>query len=145
MNRRTPRIVAASALLGAVLAVAGAAHAEQGTIVLTTGEVLSGEAAAKFSFGAGGVAGTYRGFTTNDLVKGPFCLPLRAGRTYRILVGARVAAIGDALPGGGRLATLTLYPVIAMSRAGSLTFAAAPTATGEGAEGIYLLAPPPLR
>jgi hypothetical protein len=43
MALRTPRILLASALLSSVVALAGAAHAEQGTIVLTTGEVLSGD------------------------------------------------------------------------------------------------------
>jgi len=43
MHRRTPRLLFASALLSAVVALAGAAHAEQGTVVLTTGEVLSGD------------------------------------------------------------------------------------------------------
>src|SRR5262245_8119315 len=51
---------------------------------------------------------------------------------------ARIAAVGDALPGGGTIATFTLYPVIALSPTGSLTFAAAPTSTGDGVEGIYV-------
>ena len=54
---------------------------------------------------------------------------------------SKVAAIGDPLPGGGILATFTLYPVITLSPAGSMTFAAAPTATGQGVEGIYLATP----
>ena len=54
---------------------------------------------------------------------------------------SKIAAIGDPLPGGGTLATFTLYPVITLSPSGSLTFAAAPTATGQGAEGIYLATP----
>lgn len=54
---------------------------------------------------------------------------------------SKIAATGDALPGGGTLATFTLYPVITLSPTGSLTFAAAPTATGEGVEGIYLATP----
>jgi len=54
---------------------------------------------------------------------------------------SKVAAIGDPLPGGGTLATFTLYPVITLSPSGSLTFAAAPTATGQGVEGIYLATP----
>jgi len=56
---------------------------------------------------------------------------------------SRVAAIGDPLPGGGTLATFTLYPVIALSPSGALTFSTAPTATGQGAEGIYLASPSP--
>lgn len=54
---------------------------------------------------------------------------------------SKIAATGNALPGGGTLATFTLYPVITLSPTGSLTFAAAPTATGEGVEGIYLATP----
>jgi hypothetical protein len=53
----------------------------------------------------------------------------------------RLAAIGDALPGSGKLATFTLYPVVAMGPRGSATFATAPTATGEGTEGLYLALP----
>jgi len=54
---------------------------------------------------------------------------------------ATAAAIGDSLPGGKTLATLTLYPVVAVGPGDAVTFAAAPTPTGEGAEGIYLAAP----
>ena len=54
---------------------------------------------------------------------------------------SKVAAIGDPLPGGGTLATFTLYPVITLSPSVSFTFAAAPTATGQGVEGIYLATP----
>jgi hypothetical protein len=50
----------------------------------------------------------------------------------------RVAAVGDPLPGGGTLASFGLYPLVAMSPGGIVSFAVAPTATGEGAEGIYL-------
>jgi len=53
---------------------------------------------------------------------------------------SRVVAIGDALP-GGKLTTLTLYPVVSLGDAGGITFAAAPSPTGEGAEGIYLAIP----
>ena len=54
---------------------------------------------------------------------------------------SRIAAIGDSLPDGGTLATFTLYPVVTLSPSGSMTFAAAPTATGQGVEGIYLATP----
>jgi len=54
---------------------------------------------------------------------------------------SKVAAIGDPLPGGGILATFTLYPVITSSPSGGLTFAAAPTPTGPGVEAIYLATP----
>jgi hypothetical protein len=49
----------------------------------------------------------------------------------------RLAAIGDPLPGGGKLASFGLYPSAAISPAGHVTFATAPTATGEGSEGIF--------
>ncbi len=52
---------------------------------------------------------------------------------------ARVAALGDALPGGGRLASFGLYPVISLSGSGAVTFASAPTATGEGVEGVFVI------
>jgi hypothetical protein len=53
-------------------------------------------------------------------------------------VSTRIASVGDTMPGGGKLATLTLYPVAAISPRGDVTFATAPTATGEGAEGIFI-------
>ncbi len=51
----------------------------------------------------------------------------------------RVAALGDALPGGGRLASFGLYPVISLSGGGAVTFASAPTATGEGVAGLFTI------
>jgi hypothetical protein len=54
---------------------------------------------------------------------------------------AQVVAIGDALPGGERITTLTLYPVVSVSAPGHVTFAVAPTATGEGPEGLFIAAP----
>jgi hypothetical protein len=54
---------------------------------------------------------------------------------------ARIAALGDALPGGGTLATFTLYPVVTLSSTGTATFAATPTSIGQGVEGIYLATP----
>jgi len=53
---------------------------------------------------------------------------------------AKIAGIGDPVP-GGTLATLTLHPVVSLSAPGSLTFAGAPSPTGEGIEGIYLASP----
>lgn len=53
----------------------------------------------------------------------------------------RLAAIGDPLPGSGKLATFTLYPLVSMGPRGAATFATAPTATGEGTEGLYLVLP----
>lgn len=58
---------------------------------------------------------------------------------------AQVVAVGDALPGGDRIATLTLYPVVSVSAHGHVTFAVAPTATGEGPEGLFAAAPPGAR
>jgi hypothetical protein len=57
----------------------------------------------------------------------------------------RLASVGDALPGGGKLASFTLYPVVAVSPSGAVTFATAPTAIGEGAEGIFAVAPGAVR
>ncbi len=57
----------------------------------------------------------------------------------------QVVAVGDALPGGARITTLTLYPVVSVSPHGHVTFAVAPTATGEGPEGLFIAAPPRLR
>ena len=53
----------------------------------------------------------------------------------------RIAGIGDALPGGGTLASFGLYPLVAMSAGGAVSFAIAPTATGEGREAIYVTRP----
>ncbi len=49
----------------------------------------------------------------------------------------RIGAIGDPLPGGGTLSSFGLYPVLSLSPSGRATFATAPTATGEGTEGIF--------
>jgi hypothetical protein len=49
----------------------------------------------------------------------------------------RLASVGDPLPEAGTLASFGLYPSAAMSPAGHVTFATAPTATGEGSEGIF--------
>jgi hypothetical protein len=53
----------------------------------------------------------------------------------------RVAGVGDALPGGGRLLSFGLYPLAAITQKGGVSFATAVTATGEGAEGIFYAAP----
>ena len=53
----------------------------------------------------------------------------------------RIVAIGGALPGGGTLSSFGLYPVLSLSPSGGATFATAPTATGEGAEGIFFVPP----
>lgn len=51
----------------------------------------------------------------------------------------RIGAVGDPLPGGGRLSSFGLYPVLALSPSGGASFATAPTATGEGVEGLFFL------
>jgi hypothetical protein len=53
----------------------------------------------------------------------------------------RVAAVGDLLPGGARIASLALFPVVSASAGGGITFAVAPTPTGEGPEGLFRAAP----
>jgi hypothetical protein len=55
---------------------------------------------------------------------------------------AQVVAVGDTLPGGDRIASLTLYPVVSVGSRGHVTFAVAPTATGEGPEGLFAAAEP---
>jgi hypothetical protein len=53
----------------------------------------------------------------------------------------RVVAVGDALPGTDRIASLTLFPVVGVGPRGHVTFAVAPTATGEGPEGLFIAEP----
>jgi hypothetical protein len=55
----------------------------------------------------------------------------------------QVVAVGDTLPGGDRIASLTLYPVVSVGPRGHVTFAVAPTATGEGPEGLFTADPAP--
>jgi hypothetical protein len=55
----------------------------------------------------------------------------------------RVVGVGDSVPGGARIASLTLLPVVSMGAAGAVSFAVAPTATGGGPEGLFLAAPEP--
>jgi hypothetical protein len=50
----------------------------------------------------------------------------------------KVAGIGDPLPGGAKLESFGLYPTVTMGPGGHVTFTTAPTATGEGGEGIYI-------
>lgn len=52
----------------------------------------------------------------------------------------RITGIGDDLP-GGRLQSFGLYPLVAINNTGGVAFSAAPTATGEGVEGIFLTGP----
>src|SRR5439155_410460 len=53
----------------------------------------------------------------------------------------RLGAVGDALPGGGTLSSFGLYPALALSPSGGATFATAPSASGGGVEGIFLVPP----
>ena len=55
----------------------------------------------------------------------------------------RVVGVGDELPGGARITSLTLLPVVSIGAAGAVSFAVAPTATGGGPEGVFLAAPAP--
>jgi hypothetical protein len=55
----------------------------------------------------------------------------------------RVAGVGDTLPDGARIMSLTLLPVVSVSGAGVVSFAVAPTATGGGPEGLFLATPAP--
>jgi hypothetical protein len=54
---------------------------------------------------------------------------------------SRVVAVGDPLPTGDRIASLTLYPVVSVGPRGHVTFAVAPIATGEGPEGLFTAQP----
>jgi hypothetical protein len=53
----------------------------------------------------------------------------------------QVVAVGETLPGGDRITTLTLYPVVSLGPRGHVTFAVAPTAAGEGPEGVFAAEP----
>jgi hypothetical protein len=55
----------------------------------------------------------------------------------------RVVGVGDGVPGGARIASLTLLPVVSVGAGGAVSFAVAPTATGGGPEGLFLTAPEP--
>jgi hypothetical protein len=55
----------------------------------------------------------------------------------------RVVGVGDQVPGGARIASLTLLPVVSVGATGAVSFAVAPTATGGGPEGVFLAVPAP--
>ncbi len=55
----------------------------------------------------------------------------------------RVVGVGDQVPGGARIASLTLLPVVSVGAGGAVSFAVAPTTTGGGPEGVFLAAPGP--
>ena len=54
----------------------------------------------------------------------------------------RVAAIGDALPGGGRIAAFPLYPSLAIAPDGAVTFAAIAERDGARADTLLFYGPP---
>lgn len=68
---------------------------DSSSVTKETSVKFSGDESLKFSFGAGGSAGTYRGIITNDPTKAAFCIPLRPGLTYSIKVASRVSGIGN--------------------------------------------------
>jgi hypothetical protein len=53
----------------------------------------------------------------------------------------RIVGVGDPLPGGGNIASFTLYPVVSVGPRGHVSFAVAPTATSEGPEGLFAAQP----
>jgi hypothetical protein len=57
----------------------------------------------------------------------------------------RIAGVGDPLPGGGRVASFTLYPVVSVGPRGHVSFAVAPTAASDGPEGLFAARPVPVR
>src|SRR5207302_3482 len=69
---------------------------DSSSVAQDTVNVFAGDSAAKYSFGAGGAAGTYRGLTTNDPTKGAFCIPLHPGTWYRFKFASRVSSIANA-------------------------------------------------
>jgi hypothetical protein len=58
---------------------------------------------------------------------------------------ARIIGIGDALPGGGTVASFGLYPLLSMSPTGGITVATAPDIDRGGLEAILVVAPPSQR
>jgi hypothetical protein len=79
---------------------------------------------------------------TASVDHGPSPLAIFVGDTTGIL---KVVGVGDPLPGVGNLASFGLYPVVAISSTGGITFATALTSTGEGSEGIFFVEPAPIR
>ena len=54
----------------------------------------------------------------------------------------RVVGVGDDVPGGGRIASLSLLPVVSIGPAGDVSFAVAPTTADPGPEGLFVSAAP---
>jgi len=53
----------------------------------------------------------------------------------------RIIAVGDMLPGGQKLTSFGLYPVVSVSPSGQVAFATSPTTTGPGKDAIYAHVP----
>jgi hypothetical protein len=52
----------------------------------------------------------------------------------------RVIGVGDSVPGGERIASLSLLPVVSIGAGGDVSFAVAPTTAGSGPEGLFVAA-----
>ena len=50
----------------------------------------------------------------------------------------RIVGVGDTVSGGGRIASLTLLPVVSIGRGGEVSFAVAPTTAEAGPEGLFV-------
>ncbi len=59
----------------------------------TPASVYSGDYALKYSNPDNATNGGWHGVSSNDLVKGAFCLPLRGGLTYRIKIASKTSRI----------------------------------------------------
>jgi hypothetical protein len=55
----------------------------------------------------------------------------------------RVVGVGDSVPGGARIASLSLLPVVSIGAAGDVSFAVAPTTAGAGPEGLFVASAEP--
>jgi hypothetical protein len=53
----------------------------------------------------------------------------------------RVIGVGDTVASGGRIASLTIFPIASVSSTGAVSFAVAPTGSGDGPEGLFVAAP----
>jgi len=50
----------------------------------------------------------------------------------------RVVGVGDSVPGGARIESFSLLPVVSIGAAGEVSFAVAPTTAGAGPEGLFV-------
>jgi hypothetical protein len=60
-----------------------------------TSVVLSGDSALKYTNPDNGTSNGWHGVSSNDPVKGAFCVPLRRGQTYHLRVSARATVVGQ--------------------------------------------------